>query len=78
MSRFDIFQMIKRRAKEAGLPYSTCCHTFRATGIMTYLLNGGTLEHAQTIAHHESPRTTKLYDHTREELSLDEMEKIKI
>jgi integrase len=78
MSRFDIFQMIKRRAKEAGLPYSTCCHTFRATGIMAYLLNGGTLEHAQTIAHHESPRTTKLYDHTREELSLDEMEKIKI
>jgi integrase/recombinase XerD len=78
MSRFDIFQMIKRRAKEAGLPYSTCCHTFRATGITTYLLNGGTLEHAQTIANHESPRTTKLYDRTREELSLDEMEKIKI
>jgi integrase len=24
MSRFDVFQMIKRRAKEAGLPYSTC------------------------------------------------------
>jgi integrase len=40
MSRFDIFQMIKRRAKEAGLPYSTCCHTFRATGITTYFLNG--------------------------------------
>ena len=78
MSRFDIFQMIKRRAKEAGFPYSTCCHTFRATGITTYLLNGGTLEHAQTIANHESPRTTKLYDRTREELSLDEMEKIKI
>jgi integrase/recombinase XerD len=71
MSRIDIFQMIKRRAKEAGLPYSTCCHTFRATGITTYLLNGGTLEHAQTIANHESPR---LYDRTREELS----QKIKI
>jgi integrase/recombinase XerD len=78
MSRFDIFQMIKRRAKQAGLPYSTCCHTFRATGITTYLLNGGTLEHAQTIANHESPRTTKRYDRTGEELSLDEMEKIKI
>jgi len=78
MSRFDIFQMIKRRAKEAGLPYSTCCHTFRAAGITTYLLNGGTLELAQTTANHESPRTTKLYDRTREELSLDEMEKIKI
>jgi integrase/recombinase XerD len=38
----------------------------------------GKPEHAQTIANHESPRTTKLYDRTREELSLDEMEKIKI
>jgi integrase/recombinase XerD len=78
MTRFDVFQMIKRRAKAAALPYSTCCHTFRATGITTYLQNGGTLEHAQTIANHESPRTTKLYDRTREELSLDEVERIKI
>ena len=78
MTRFDVFHMIKRRAKAAALPYSTCCHTFRATGITTYLQNGGTLEHAQTIANHESPRTTKLYDRTREELSLDEVERIKI
>jgi integrase/recombinase XerD len=78
MTRFDVFHMIKRRAKVAALPYSTCCHTFRATGITTYLENGGTLEHAQTIANHESPRTTKLYDRTREELSLDEIERIKI
>ncbi len=78
MTRFDVFQMIKRRAKAAALPYSTCCHTFRATGITTYLQNGGTLEHAQTIANHESPRTTKLYDRTREELSLEEIERVKI
>jgi len=78
MTRFDVLHMIKRRAKAAALPYSTCCHTFRATGITTYLQNGGTLEHAQTIANHESPRTTKLYDRTREELSFDEVERIKI
>jgi integrase/recombinase XerD len=78
MTRFDVFHMIKRRVKAAALPYSTCCHTFRATGITTYLENGGTVEHAQTIANHESPRTTKLYDRTREELSLDEVERIKI
>jgi hypothetical protein len=29
------------------------CHTFRATGITAYLLNGGSLEHAQAIAAHE-------------------------
>jgi integrase len=67
--------MIKRRA--AALPYSTCFHTFRATGITTYLENGGTLEHAQTIANHESPRTTKLHDRTREELSFEEVARIK-
>jgi integrase/recombinase XerD len=78
MTRFDVFHMIKRRAKAAALHYSTCCHTYRATGITTYLQNGGTLEHAQTIANHESPRTTKLYDRTREELSLNEVERIKI
>lgn len=78
MSRFDVLHMVKRRAQAAGLPYSTCCHTFRATGITTYLENGGTLEHAQAIANHESPRTTKLYDRTREELSATEIGRIKI
>ena len=70
--------MIKRRARNAGLPDSISCHTFRATGITAYLLNGGTLEKAQQIASHESPRTTKLYDRTSDEVSLDEIEKILI
>src|SRR5438876_2213251 len=77
MIRSDVLYMIKRRAKGAGLPYSTCCHTFRATGITAYLQNGGTLEHAQQIAAHQSPRTTKLYDRTNDEISLDEVERIK-
>lgn len=53
-------------------------HTFRATGITAYLENGGTLEHAQQIAAHESPRTTKLYDRTTDQVSLDEIERISI
>jgi integrase len=77
MARSDVLVMIKRRAEAAGLPYSTCCHTFRATGITTYMQNGGTLEHAQQIAAHESPRTTKLYDRTQDEISLDEVERIR-
>ena len=43
-----------------------------------HLQNGGTLEHAQQIAAHESPRTTKLYDRTQDEISLDEVERIRI
>jgi len=68
--------MIKRRARQAGLPETISCHTFRATGITTYLENGGTIENAQQIAAHESPRTTKLYDRTSDAISLDEIERI--
>lgn len=78
MHRTDVLRMIKRRAKAAGLPESTCCHTFRATGITAYLDNGGTIENAQAIAAHESPRTTKLYDRTSDEITLDEVERIAI
>ena len=70
--------MIKRRAAEADLPPSTCCHTFRATGITAYLSNGGTLEHAQQIAGHASPKTTKLYDRTADTITVDEIERIVI
>jgi integrase len=54
------------------------CHTFRATGITAYLANGGALEHAQEMAAHESPRTTKLYDRTKERLTQDEVERIRL
>jgi site-specific recombinase XerD len=78
MARTDVLRMVKRRAAAAGLPSSTCCHTFRATGITAYLENGGTIENAQAIAAHESPRTTKLYDRTGDEITLDEVERIAI
>jgi integrase/recombinase XerD len=78
MSRFDAFKMIRRRAKDAGISSEIACHTFRATGITEYLRNGGTIEHAQQIAAHESPRTTKLYDRTSDAISLDEIERIVI
>ena len=78
LTRRVVLAMIKRRAAAAGLPASTCCHTFRATGITAYLSNGGTLEHAQQIAGHASPRTTKLYDRTADTVTLDEIERIVI
>ena len=37
-----------------------------AAGVIAYPQNGGTIEHAQQIANHESPRTTKLYDRTND------------
>jgi hypothetical protein len=50
----------------------------RTTGITAYLQNGGTIEKAQLITSHEPPRTTKLYDRTSDELTLDEIEEIQI
>jgi hypothetical protein len=59
-------------------PAAQDCDTFRATGITAYLEAGGTLENAQAMAAHESPRTTKLYDRTGDEITLDEVERITI
>jgi site-specific recombinase XerD len=78
MHRVDAWRMIKQRAKAIGLPEAICNHTFRATGITAYLENGGTIEHAQQIANHESPKTTKLYDRTSDQITLDEVERIVI
>ena len=78
MSQPDAFAMIRRRAKAAGLATKVGNHTFRATGITAYLKNGGTLEKAAAMANHASTRTTQLYDRRRDEMSLDEVERILI
>lgn len=78
LSQPEAWKMIRRRARAAGIMAPVGCHTFRATGITAYLENGGTLEHAQQIAAHESPRTTKLYDRTTDQINLDEIERIAI
>ena len=78
LDRRLVLAMIKRHAAAAGLPPSTCCHTFRATGITAYLSNGGTLERAQQIAARASPKTTKLYDRTADTVTVDEIERIVI
>lgn len=78
MDQADAWCMVRRRALAAGIMAPIGNHSFRATGITAYLANGGTLEHAQTMAAHESPRTTKLYDRTKERLTQDEVERIRL
>jgi hypothetical protein len=53
-------------------------HSFRATGITVYLKYEGTLEKAAAMANHASTRTTQLYDRRREEMTLDEVERIRM
>ena len=78
MGQPDAWRMIRRRAAAVGIYAPIGSHSFRATGITAYLANGGTLEHAQAMAAHESPRTTKLYDRTKERLTQDEVERIRL
>jgi site-specific recombinase XerD len=78
MVQSDAWSTIRRRAAAAGINASIGNHSFRATGITAYLANGGALEHAQEMAAHESPRTTKLYDRTKERLTQDEVERIRL
>jgi site-specific recombinase XerD len=72
-----VWEMVQRRAKVAGLATAVCNHTFRATGITAYLGNGGTIERAAIIAGHASTRTTQLYDRRSDEVTLEEVEKIR-
>jgi len=78
MSQPDAWRMVRRRAAAAGIMAPIGNHSFRATGITAYLANGGALEHAQDMAAHESPRTTKLYDRTKERLTQAEVERIRL
>ena len=72
----NAYAMIRRRAAAAGIATKLGNHSFRATGITAYLKNGGTLEKAAAMANLASTRTTQLYDRRRDEVSLDEVERI--
>ena len=52
MSRVDVFRMVKRPVRRAEIGMAANCHTFSATGITAYLVNGGSVENAQAIAAH--------------------------
>ncbi|MGH9350637.1 MAG: tyrosine-type recombinase/integrase [Terriglobia bacterium] len=78
MTQPDAYRMIRRRTRRAGIKTQIGNHSLRATGITDYLKNQGTLENAQVMANHSSPRTTKLYDRRDDELTLGEYEKVGI
>jgi len=77
LSRSDAYHRIRLRARAAGIRSKIGCHSFRATGITTYLKNEGRLEIAQQMAGHASARTTSLYDRRSDEVALDEVLKIR-
>jgi integrase/recombinase XerD len=77
MDRRDAYEMIRRRLKDAGIRGEYSCHSLRATGITTFLENGGSLETAQWIAGHADTRTTKLYDRRHQRATLEDLERVR-
>lgn len=77
MSRFDAWKMVRRRLQDAGIQGEFTNHSFRATGITTFLENGGSLESAQYIAGHADSRTTKLYDRRNQRATLEDLERVR-
>ncbi len=78
LAQANAYAMVRRRAAAARIGTRIGNHTFRATGITAYLRNGGTLENAAAMANHASTRTTQLYDWRREEISPDEVERVRV
>ncbi|MBB5471039.1 integrase [Paraburkholderia sp. Clong3] len=74
----NAYAMVRRRALAAGIGTKIGNHTFRATGITAYLNDGGTLENAAAMPNHASTRTTQLYDRRHDDISLDEVERIRV
>jgi site-specific recombinase XerD len=78
MTQKDGWSMVRKHAVRAGIAAAIGNHTFRATGITNFLENGGTLEHAQDMAAHASPRTTRLYDRRKERITQAQVERIRL
>jgi site-specific recombinase XerD len=78
LSRHDAYAMVRRRATKAGVVEKIGNHSFRGTGITSYLENDGTLELGPEMANHASPRTTKLYDRRGDKVTQDAVERIRI
>ena len=78
LQRREVLYLVKRRCEGAGLPPDICDHSFRAAGITSFLSNGGSLEAAAYIAGHASTQTTQLYDRRAEDVSLSEIERIRL
>ena len=77
LNRRRAWEMVKRRARQAGIEKDISPHSMRATGITSFLENGGELEAAQRIAAHSDSRTTKLYDRRNQRIEQGEIERIR-
>lgn len=78
MTAGDMGRMIKRRLRDAGLSARLSPHSFRVTTITDLLTQGVPLEDVQYLAGHSDPRTTRLYDRRKRQVTRNIVERISI
>lgn len=77
LSQSNVYEVIQRRKKDAGISSKIGCHSMRGTAITNLLENGASVEEAQGLANHASIRTTKLYDRRDQNVRRDLVERIR-
>jgi integrase len=78
MNRRSVYRLVGRLARRAGIQKRIGCHSFRATGITFFRMNGGSLEDASRLANHASLNTTKIYDRTFDEVLVKGVERVDV
>ncbi len=78
MTRNDIYRMVKRRLKKAGLPTHLTPHSFRVSTITDLLSQRVPLDEVQDLAGHADPRTTRLYDRRKRRIRRNIVERISV
>lgn len=78
LHRVEVHEMLKRRLKAAGLPANLSSHSFRATTATDLLAQGVPLEDVQYLLGHADPRTTRLYDRRRKEVTRNIVERLSV
>ena len=74
----DMYKMVKRRMKKAGLPAELSAHSFRTATITDLIGQGIPIEDVQRLVGHKDARTTKLYDKTNRKVTRNLVERISL
>jgi len=78
LSTNTVAQIVKRRAKQAGVSKRITPHSLRHTAITLALDGGASVRKAQQLAGHADPKTTMRYDRNRQNLDDHGSDYIKI
>lgn len=69
ISAIDLCRMMKRRLKQAGIETEASPHSLRACTATDLLLQNVPLESVQELLGHSEPRTTRLYDRRKKNIT---------